>query len=198
MTATKKAAGIAAAAGFIGCVVLANYLTARFRFVPVGFSQNAVAGTFAAGLALGLRDFIQDGLGRWGVVAAIAGGAALSFTVSPAALAMASALAFGVSELADFAIYTPLRTRARFGDRRWLAAVTASNLAGAVVDTVLFLAVAYGAAAILPGLPGQLIGKGYATTAVLIAGAVIGAVIRRDRVPHPSVHRPGTRSNPVR
>lgn len=196
MTKTaRKLIGLGLAAGFVGCVVLANYLTARFHFVPVGFGQVAVAGTFAAGLALGLRDFIQDTLGRWAVVASITAGALLSFTVAPAALAAASTLAFLLSELADFAVYTPLRARARFGGTRWALAVTASNLVGAIVDTALFLAVAFGTAAVIPGLPGQLIGKGWTTLAVLTLGALVGSVIRRDRVPHPSLHRTGASSN---
>lgn len=192
---TRKIIGWTTAAAFVGSVAAANYLTARYHFIPVGFGQMAVAGTFAAGLALGLRDFIQDTLGRLAVVVTIGIAGAVSFAVSPAALAAASTLAFLASELADFAVYTPLRNRARFGDHRWAIAVTASNLVGAVVDTALFLAIAFGTAAILPGLPGQLVGKGWTTLAVLTLGVLVGLVIRRDRVPHPALHRTGASSD---
>lgn len=45
-------------------------------------------------------------------------------------LAVASGAAFLFSELADFAVFQPLR------ERRWLAAVVASNLVGLVIDSV--------------------------------------------------------------
>lgn len=175
----SKTAGLAAATSFVGCVVLANYLTARFHFIPVGLGQTAAAGTFAAGLALGLRDIIQDTLGRIGSVVAVGAGAALSLAVAPPALAAASGLAFLVSELADLAVYTPLRSRGQFGGKRWVGAVAASNLVGAVVDTAIFLAVAFGASAVLPGMAGQLIGKGWATLAVVAVGLAVANTYRR-------------------
>ncbi|NJO31951.1 MAG: VUT family protein, partial [Rhodospirillales bacterium] len=85
-------------------------------------------------------------------LAAILGGAALSGLVAPAALAMASVLAFFVSELADFAVYTPLQRR------RFIGAVIGSSLIGLSVDSVLFLWLAFGS---LEFLWGQLIGKAW-------------------------------------
>jgi uncharacterized PurR-regulated membrane protein YhhQ (DUF165 family) len=173
-----KITGIIAALGFIASVVAANYLTARYGFVPVGFGQLAAAGTFAAGLALGLRDFIHDTLGRVGAIAAVAVGAALSLAVAPPALAAASGMAFLISELADMAVYAPLRHRARFGDRRWAAAVLASNAVGALVDTVVFLYTAFGLATVIPGLAGQMLGKGWVTIAVVATGWAGHALLR--------------------
>jgi uncharacterized PurR-regulated membrane protein YhhQ (DUF165 family) len=180
----KHWTGAAAAAAFVGTVILANYLTTTFGFVPVGFGLVATAGTFIAGAALALRDVVQDALGRAAVAGAILAGAILSFVVADPLIALASAAAFLVSELADFAVYTPLRARQRFGGRRWALAVTASGVVGAVVDTVVFLGIAFGAASILPGLAGQLVGKSWATLAFLALGWVIArAVLRQPEHP---------------
>jgi len=99
--------------------------------------------------------------------------------VAPA-LAVASATAFLISELADFAVYTPLRGRAAMGGRRWFGAVAASNVVGALLDTVLFLGIAFGVAALTPAaLSGQLVGKGWATLALLLAVPLIREAVRR-------------------
>jgi uncharacterized PurR-regulated membrane protein YhhQ (DUF165 family) len=175
---TIRLIGVTAAAGLTGTILAANAATAHLGFIPVGFGLTATAGTLAAGLALGLRDIVQDTLGRRAVVALILVGAALSWWVAPA-LAVASAVAFLVSELADFAVYTPLRGRAAMGGRRWAGAVAASNVVGAVVDTVLF-GIAFGTAAITPAaLAGQLLGKGWATLALVLAVPLIREVARR-------------------
>jgi queuosine precursor transporter len=59
------------------------------------------------------------------VIVAILVGALLSWAVtSNRDLAVASAVAFLFSELADFAVYRPLR------ERRWLLAVFPSNVVG--------------------------------------------------------------------
>ncbi|SFK32007.1 hypothetical protein SAMN05216467_2871 [Cellulomonas sp. KH9] len=161
---------------------MANYLTTRLGFVPVGFGLSATAGTFAAGAALALRDVTQDSLGRRGVLAVVVAGAGLSFLLADPFIALASAAAFLLSELADFAVYTPLRRRSRLGDRRWAAAVIASNVVGAVVDTVVFLTVAFGAAAVLPATPGQLVGKAWATVAFLAVGWAVSRAVLRESV----------------
>lgn len=184
-TAPRRIVGALAATAFVSTLVLANWLTSSLGFVPVGFGFTATAGTFAAGFALALRDLTQDTLGRRGVLAVIVAGAALSFVIADPFVAVASAVAFLLSELADFAVYSPLRRRSRLGDRRWASAVLASNAVGAVVDTVVFLGIAFGAAAILPAMAGQLVGKSWATLAYLVIGwAVSRAVLRQpvDRV----------------
>ena len=136
--------------GFLATVVVANWLTDRYGMVPVGFGFVATAGTYAAGLSFGLRDALHEVAGRWVVLAAIVAGAALSAFVSPS-LALASGVAFLLSETADLAVYEPLR------QRRWVAAVVASNLVGAVVDTAVFLYLA--GFPIRSALAGQLVGK---------------------------------------
>jgi hypothetical protein len=134
--------------------------------VPVAPGIMAPSGVLMVGVALVFRDVVQRCLGlRFGLLA-IAAGTALSALVAPPALVVASGTAFALSELADFAVYTPLQRR------RLLLAVIASSLVGLVVDSIVFLALAFGS---LEFLPGQIIGK---TWAVLIAIPMVRLVRR--------------------
>lgn len=157
---------------YVLTILSANWLVEHFGLVSVGFGLMATAGTYAAGAALLLRDTVQDLCGRWWVIAGIATGALLTLLVSPA-LALASAAAFLVSELADMAVYTPLR------DRGWARAVVASNIVGAVVDTFIFLWLA-GFPVTRMGVSGQLVGKLIWATALPVA-VVIAVREIRDR-----------------
>jgi uncharacterized PurR-regulated membrane protein YhhQ (DUF165 family) len=134
---------------FAASVLAANWMTARWGLVSVA-GVSFTAGTLAAGLGFGLRDACHEA-GGWRVaVAAILTGAALSYFVSPS-LAVASAVAFLLSELADLAVYQPLRRR------RWVLAVVASNLLGALIDTVVFLHLA--GFPIRDAIAGQMLAK---------------------------------------
>lgn len=166
---------------YLGSVVLANWLTTRYGFVPVGFGKAATAGTFAAGGALVVRDLLQDAIGRIGVAALILVAAALSFLVAAPAIATASAAAFLVAESLDMLAYTPLRAKAKFGDWRWRAAVAAGAFIGAIADSVIFLWIAFGRSSIRPALEGQLIGKYEVALAFIVVGAVAGAVLRKSQ-----------------
>src|SRR5215217_9103174 len=128
--------------GYVAVIVLANWAISQFGFVPVGFGLMAPAGVYFAGLAFTLRDLVQEQLGRTWTVVAILAGAAVSAVISTQ-FALASGIAFLLSELADFAVYTPLRSR------NWLAAVAVSNVVGLVLDSVVFLALAFGSLAYL-------------------------------------------------
>lgn len=156
----KRAVGLAALVVFAGSVVLANWLVTRYGVVRLGFGLTGPAGVYAAGIAFGLRDVVHETLGRLAVVVGILAGAVLSWLVGSGdklpggvvALAVASAVAFMLSEAADFAVYEPLR------ERTWPGAVVASNAAGALVDSAVFLWLAFGSTA---HLWGQAVGKWY-------------------------------------
>lgn len=152
--------------GYLASIVLANVLIATVGIVPVGFGLVAPAGVYAAGLVFTLRDLVQETLGRRWTVAGILVGALISASISPQ-LALASGTAFLFSELADFLVYSPLRRRS------WLGAVVASNTVGLVVDSALFLSLAFGSLAFLPG---QIVGKAWMT---LLAVAVLWPLRRR-------------------
>ena len=110
----------------------------------------APSGVPMIGLALVLRDLVQRRLGAHWAIGAILAGAALSALLATPALVVASGVAFLLSELVDFTIYTPLQRR------RLVLAVVASGLVGLVIDSVLFLQLAFGN---LDFLAGQIIGK---------------------------------------
>lgn len=158
-----------AAALFLGCIVAANYVTTEYGMVPVGFGLVATAGTYFAGLTFVLRDSLQDLAGKWVVVGLIVVGAGLSFLVSAPFIALASGVAFLVSEIADLLIYTPLRRRG------YVRAAVASNVVGAFVDTVLFLWIA--GFPIADAIAGQMVGKLAITLVVVLA--VAGVRVRR-------------------
>lgn len=160
-------------AAFLGLAVAANVLTAEFGLIPVGFGMMATAGTWAAGLVLLARDWVHDTTGRWAVLGCIAAGAALSAALTNPALAVASAAAFAVSELADLAVYSPLRKHG------WAKAAVASNLVGSVVDTLLFLTLA--GFSVWQALPGQMFAKTTATV-VVVAGVVMTRALLRHGV----------------
>lgn len=141
--------GLAALGGYILTIVAANAAIVVFGVVPVGFGLVAPAGVYFAGLALTLRDAVRETAGPRYALAAILAGAALSALLS-GPLALASGAAFLASELLDAAVYEPLRARGR------LRAVAASNVAGLVADSALFLWLAFGS---LDFLAGQVVGK---------------------------------------
>lgn len=160
-------------AAFVICAVAANILTARYGLVPVGLGLTATAGTWAAGLVLLARDLVHDTAGRAAVLGCIAAGAALSAVLATSHLAAASGVAFAVSELADLAVYQPMRRRG------WARAVLASNLVGSFVDTLVFLALA--GFPIWSAMPGQILAKTTAT-AVVVAPVVVVRAVLRNRI----------------
>jgi queuosine precursor transporter len=144
--------------GFIACIPAANWMIGNFGttcvpqgpcLVPVAPGVMAPSGVLTIGLALVLRDLVQRRLGKsWAV--------------------LASATAFLLSELADFAVYTPLQ------ERRFMTAVVASSIVGLVLDSVVFLWLAFGS---LDFVWGQILGKAWM---VLAAIPFIHWLRRRD------------------
>lgn len=154
------------AAAYIGTIVAANWAVSTYGPIPVGFGLVAPAGVLFAGLAFTLRDLLHEAVGWAWTVGAILVGTAVSIVVTGPGLALAAGAAFLTSELADFAVYSPLRRH------RWLLAVAASNVVGLVVDSGLFVWLAFGSMAFLPG---QIIGKTWMTLAAVAALAAIRA-----------------------
>ncbi len=162
----KKALGLVSSVLFIGTIFAANYAIEKWGVVPVGFGLVAPAGVYFAGLAFILRDMVHVTLGRTAVAIAIAIGAACSYFVNPA-FAYASAIAFLLSEMVDFGVFNLLITR---GKLFW--AILVSGIMGLVVDSVIFLQLAFGN---LDFLKGQIVGKSW----VLLASLPLFFVMRR-------------------
>jgi uncharacterized PurR-regulated membrane protein YhhQ (DUF165 family) len=136
--------------------------------VPVAPGLMAPSGVMMIGFALVLRDLVQRRLGVGVSAGAILVGSAISALLAPPALVIASATAFFLSELADLAVYTPLARR------RLVAAVVASSMCGLVVDSIVFLWLAFGS---LEFLPGQIVGKSWM---VLLSIPFVAWLRRRD------------------
>lgn len=164
--------GFVAAAAYVATVWVANWLISHYGVVSVGFGLVAPAGVYAVGVAFTLRDIVQSTIGRAWVIGAIVLGASLSYLIAPA-FALASGVAFLVSETADFAVYTPLERRS------WLGAVALSNTVGLALDSLLFLWLAFGS---LQFFWGQVVGKAWMTVAAIAALAVARALWGRREV----------------
>lgn len=158
-TDTRRPIGLGAFLGFLGSIPLANWMIHHVGtvcvpngpcLVPVAPGLMAPSGVLVIGVALVLRDIVQRCLGVRSALGAIVIGTAISAFIAPGPLVIASGLAFLLGELADCAVYTPLQRR------RLILAVVASSLVGLVVDSIVFLWLAFGD---LTYLPGQIVGK---------------------------------------
>lgn len=124
---------------YIAALVAANLLVAWLGpwFSPI----NSLV---LIGLDLSLRDKLHDawqGKGlAWRIVALIAAAGAISYLLNPAAgmIAVASVVAFCAAMAADSIAYQALR---RYG---WFTRANGSNMAGAIVDSIIFPTLAFG------------------------------------------------------
>jgi uncharacterized PurR-regulated membrane protein YhhQ (DUF165 family) len=136
--------------------------------VPVAPGVVAPSGVMVVGIALVLRDLVQRRLGAGISAIAILIGTAASALLAPPNLVLASGTAFLLSEFADLAVYTPLARR------RLVIAVVASSAVGLVVDSIVFLWLAFGS---LDFLLGQVIGKAWM---VLLSVPLVARLRRRE------------------
>lgn len=148
-----------AVAAYAASVPLANWMISNVgaqqfpggpHTIPVGFGFDAPSGVLAIGFALAARDAIHRLAGKRVALAAIVLGVSLSFLVASPALALASATAFALGELFDFAVYVPLAKRSL------PVAVLMSGIVGGVIDSLVFLQIAFGSTMFWQG---QVLGK---------------------------------------
>jgi queuosine precursor transporter len=173
-----RAQGFLFLGGFGLCIPAANWLIGNVGavcvpgggpcLIPVAPGLMAPSGVLMIGLALVLRDLVQRRLGLGWASAAVLAGAALSALLAPPALVLASAAAFLIGEAVDLAVYTPLQRRGL------VLAVALSSVAGLVLDSVVFLLLAFGS---LDFLAGQVVGKLWMVLASL---PLVGWLRRRD------------------
>lgn len=140
------------AALFFGLVILANWLASRYTVHVPLTTYLAPAGVFCIGGVLVLRDWMQQlkgllwtmpivylaGLTSW-LVGDVAGWTGLE------KIAVASVVAFSVSETVEAAIFTPLR------NRNLTAGVALSATIGNALDSYIFLQIAFGSQAFFAG-----------------------------------------------
>lgn len=108
---------------YIGSIVCIN---AAFSALGANFLTNAIAG-----LVFILRDTAQRAIGHWVLLATVVS-IVLSYLLSSPGIAVASAAAFAVSELVDWAVYTTTK-------RPWRDRMLLSSLVSTPIDSALFL-----------------------------------------------------------
>jgi uncharacterized PurR-regulated membrane protein YhhQ (DUF165 family) len=116
---------------YIGLIVLINY---AFTVVP---PMELPGGTLwppvslLVGFVFVARDFAQRDIGHW-VIAAMLVGVGLSYFMAGPQVALASAVAFLISEFVDWAVYS-------FTQRPLSQRILLSSALGTPVDSVVFL-----------------------------------------------------------
>lgn len=163
---------------FVGSIPLANWLIGNVGtecfpqgpcVIPVFPGITAPSGVLVVGLALVVRDLLQRRLGlRW-AFGGIAAGALISAQFAAPSLVVASTAAFVLSEIADLLVYTPLQRRGL------IKAAFASSVVGLVIDSVVFLVIAFGS---LDFVAGQILGKLWM---VLLAVPLLLMIRERER-----------------
>ena len=133
------------AAAYVALVVLANWLASKY-LITVPFTHYlAPAGVLCIGAVLVLRDWLWQLRGFWSSVALILIAGALSFVLGFALgygalvrVAVASLVAFIVSEgIFESLVFAPLRKR------RFTLGVALSASVGNLIDSLVFLALAF-------------------------------------------------------
>jgi len=115
-------------------MTLANLSIAEFGKVAVPINAFLLIG-----LDLALRDWLHARIKAWQMAALIALSGALTFALNTAAghIAIASACAFMAAALADWAVFARIRGS-------WMMRANGSDVAGAMVDSIVFPAMAFG------------------------------------------------------
>lgn len=148
---------------YLGLIVATNLGFARLG--------PAFAVFVIVGLTLAVRDLVQERHGRRMSLGLVLIGAGISAALAAPAVAVASLVAFALAETLDLLVYSHVRRR--FGKP---AGILASGVAGSIVDSAVFLAVALGSLSLFPQ---QVTGKIGATIAAAIIAATVGRIRRR-------------------
>ena len=125
---------------YLSAIVAANLLVARF-----GPSIAIVNAFLFIGLDLTTRDGLHEAWGKnglwWKMLLLIGTGSLISYVLNSAAgqIALASFVAFAAAGVTDTIVYQALHKRA------WMVKVNGSNLASAMVDSIVFPTIAFGA-----------------------------------------------------
>lgn len=162
---------------YVALAILANWLASKWIVtVPFTGGLMAPAGVFCIGGILVLRDWFQQLTNLWrslalvyiAGVASYVAGVAFGWT-SLQKIAVASLVAFTVSETLEAVVFTPLRNRSL------TAGVALSSTIGNAVDSWIFLTLAFGSTAFFWG---QFWGK----TEMIVVGVAL-TVTRRKWAP---------------
>ena len=142
-------------------MTIANLLVSKF-----GPAITPLLAFFLIGLDLTLRDWLHVRLRPWQMGALILFAGLLTWLLNPAAqnIAIASAVAFMVSGLVDWLVFSK-------SSGSWAARSFKSNVAGAAVDSLIFPTLAFGAL-----MPAIVLAQ---FTAKVVGGAVWAFLLSR-------------------
>lgn len=165
----EKGTGMLIVALYLSAVVAANLIVTAF-----GPSASVLTAFALIGLNITARDRLHDawsghGL-RWKMALLIVAGGALSWLLNgdAARIAVASSVAFAVSEALDALVYHALRGRS------WYRRTNGSNVVSAAADSLIFPTLAFGGF-----LPAIVLGQLAAKT---LGGAVWAWVLKPRRL----------------
>jgi uncharacterized PurR-regulated membrane protein YhhQ (DUF165 family) len=118
-------------AAYLTSIVAVNLAFSYLPMIQLPFDQAIPIGTFLVGFIFVIRDYAQREIGS-GIYLAMLAGVILSYVMADPFVAVASAVAFGLSELIDALVFTytkkPMRNR-----------VLLSSAASTPVDSAVFL-----------------------------------------------------------
>lgn len=164
---------------FVALVLLANWLASKYTVHVPLTPYVAPAGVFCIGGVLVLRDWLQQVGGLWRTMALTYAAGLLSWLVGDLAgwtslqkIAIASVVAFTVSETIEAIVFTPIRRRSLS------TGVALSATVGNAVDSWIFLTLAFSSTAFFWG---QFWGK---TEAIAVGVAL--TIARRRLAPAPA------------
>lgn len=123
---------------FLASIPFANWWLHQHGFWDSPILGPLPSALWVVAVSFVLRDIAQISIGRLWAWAAIAIGVVLTFWLATPGLAVASGVAFAISESTDALIFTPLANRGRF-----LIAVTVSGYIAGFVDSAVFLRIAF-------------------------------------------------------
>lgn len=145
---------------YVAAIPFTNWLFDYVGVLPLpGTSYVFHPLAFLVGFWLVLRDFAHRELGDKWIFAPVVAGMALSYLTSSPRVATASALAFLVSELVDWAVF-------KYSQRPLHQRILISSAASVPVDSILFSGIAFGLATINP-----------VTFSVMLVAKLAGALV---------------------
>lgn len=127
---------------YAAAMIAANIIVAAF-----GPWVMPINGFFLIGLDLALRDWLHVRLRPLQMGALILATGVLTYLLNPAAgmIAVASATSFAAASLVDWTVFLRM-------PGTWFQRSASSNVAGAVIDSLMFPLIAFGSLSVAPAL----------------------------------------------
>ena len=121
------------------CVYALAMTLANLSIVQFGPAVIPLNAFVLIGLDLTMRDWLHVRIKAWQMLALIVVSGCITYLLNPAAgqIAIASAVAFISAASVDWAVFARMQGN-------WMIRANASNVAGAMVDSVVFPALAFG------------------------------------------------------